>query len=60
MPALFALGAVGTLAGAVLLVLGFRQGQEGDAAGERVRFRAAVAALALGSLALLGAVVSGG
>ena len=54
------LGALGTLGGAVLLVLAFRRGQEGDRDAERTWFRGAVGVLALGSLALLGAVVTAG
>ena len=54
-----ALGAVGTLGGAGALVLAFRSGQGGDKAREKVLFRGAVAALALGSAAFLVAMILG-
>ncbi|HWS58782.1 MAG TPA: hypothetical protein VN257_09600 [Actinotalea sp.] len=57
--ALLALGGVATLGGAVLLVLAFREGQRDDVDGERRLFRAAVAALAAGSLLLLATMVIG-
>ncbi len=53
------LGAVGTLGGAGTLVVAFRSGQEGERDRERVLFRLAVAALALGSAAFLVAMVLG-
>ena len=56
--ALLALGAVGTLGGAGLLVLAFRRGQVQDRAGERRLFRAAVGALAVGSLLWLATIVA--
>lgn len=47
---LVALGAVGTIGGAVLLVGAFRRGQAGDRAGERRLFTRAVAGLGGGAL----------
>lgn len=47
---LVALGAVGTIGGAVLLVGAFRRGQAGDRAGERRLFTGAVAGLGGGAL----------
>lgn len=55
--ALLALGAAGTIGGAVLLVLAFRRGQAADHPGERRLFRIAVAALAAGSLLWLATIV---
>ncbi|HOU90526.1 MAG TPA: hypothetical protein PLU22_05740 [Polyangiaceae bacterium] len=54
-----ALGAVGTIGGAGMLVVAFRSGQGGDPAREKVQFRGAVAALAVGSAALLAAMIVG-
>lgn len=48
-----ALGAVLTLAGALLLVVAFRHGRDGRPDDERRVFRYAVAGLALGSLMFL-------
>jgi len=53
----FILGAAGTLGGALLLVAAYRLGQARDVAGERRLFRAAVAALALGSALWLATMV---
>ncbi|HQY33682.1 hypothetical protein [Actinotalea sp.] len=58
--ALLALGAGGTIGGAVLLVAAFRRGQAQDRAGERRLFRSAVAALAVGSLLWLATIVVAG
>lgn len=55
--ALLVLGAVGTIGGAMLLVVAFRHGQARDPDGERRAFRAAVAALAVGSLLWLATIV---
>ena len=52
-----ALGAIGTLGGAWTLVLAFRTGQGGDEPRERMLFRRAVVALALGSASFLGAMI---
>jgi len=54
-----AVGAVGTLGGSSALVLAFRSGQHGDPAREKVLFRGAVAALAIGSAAFLLAMIVG-
>ncbi len=50
---LVVLGGVATLAGALALVLAFRHGQAGRRDRERVVFRLAVGALALGSALFL-------
>lgn len=57
---LVALGGVGTIGGALCLVAAFRRGQEGDRAGEQRLFRAAIAAMAAGSLLFVAALVTGG
>lgn len=58
--ALLILGGLLTLAGIGLLVSAYRLAQHGDADAERRRFRTAVAALAVGSVAILASTVLGG
>ena len=53
------LGAAGTLGGAGTLVVAFRTGQDGDTAREKVLFRGAVTALAVGSAAFLVTMILG-
>ena len=53
MTALLLVGALVTLAGAGVLVLAFRRGQEGEPAQERRLFRLAVVLLAFGSLSFV-------
>ena len=61
MPAvLLALGALATVGGLVTLASAARLARRGDAAGERRRFRAGVAALAVGSILLVVATVARG
>ncbi|MDO8108069.1 hypothetical protein Q6348_12770 [Isoptericola sp. b441] len=55
---LTALGAVGTLGGAVAFVLAFRRGQADDHVGERRLFRWAVAGMALGMLLFAAALLT--
>lgn len=57
---LVALGGVGTIGGALCFVAAFRRGQEGDRAGEQRLFRAAIAAMAAGSLLFVAALVTSG
>lgn len=58
--ALVAVGGVGTIGGAAVLVAAFRAGQSGEGDQERRLFRWAVVLLAGGSVAFLGAVLTGG
>lgn len=50
------LGGAASIAGAIYLVAAFRAGQAGEVGVERVRFRVATAALALGALLFLATV----
>ena len=56
-PLTLALGGAASIAGAVLLVAAFRAGQAGRRDEERVEFRLATAALALGALLFLATVL---
>lgn len=57
---LVALGGVGTIGGALCFVAAFRRGQVDDRAGEQRLFRAAIAAMGVGSLLFVAALVAGG
>lgn len=53
-----ALGGAASIAGAIYLVVAFRDGQAGRVDAERIRFRIATAALAVGALLFLVTVVA--